>query len=98
MTQPKSDDEMRKAILRFDLSRAKTGRDFVSGKITQAQADARFDADAQELLDLFNTEKKKWADYVVGGNVECYCSPQLDGECSHCIFGYLLTEQRKRNV
>jgi hypothetical protein len=46
----KDRDELKTAILHFDVSRGETGYKAVTGAITKEQADKQFEGDVQKLL------------------------------------------------
>ena len=50
-----STKELRKAVLEFDLARAKCGRDYVQGTITEDEADRAFGSDVNGLLSLIES-------------------------------------------
>lgn len=63
MAKPKSDDQMRKALR--NITRSRVHHRGVVGKVWHHLTDEQIDA----VLDLFTTEKKKWADgYEQGFN------------------------------
>ena len=54
MNTPITRDELRLAILKFDLARAKTGRDVVLGRMAEEDADIKFENDLESVMSLID--------------------------------------------
>lgn len=97
MTKQKTDDEMREAITSaLGPCPSCDGSGWIDHYNGEKAACSCKDIQ-DKLLDLFNTEKKNWADYVIGKNcVGNHDDHEVEYQCS--IEVRMQDEQRKRNA